>query len=109
LLYDTLKKAGKEKSAKKREGRINFAGDLAGVITGAVAGFIGYYYGYDILWLLTAIIIASTIPIAFSLEEISDESRKNRVYNVRKDFSQITTTLKKYPRILWLVIYTGII
>ena len=33
LLYDTLKSAGKEELAKKREGRLDFATSIAGVIS----------------------------------------------------------------------------
>ncbi len=109
LLYDTLKSVGKEKAAKKREGRINFAGNIAGVISWAVGWFIWYYYGFNILRILSAIIIWVTIPIAFSLQEIKSSNRKETVYNAKKDFMQISRTLKKNPRILWLIIYTGVI
>lgn len=109
LLYDTLKQAGKEKAAKKREGRINFAGDLAWVISWAIAWFIWFHYGFDILRLLTAGIVWVTIPIAFSLEEIHSADRANTVYNARKDITQIWKTLQTQPRILWLIIYTGVI
>jgi MFS family permease len=109
LLYDTLKKAGKEKAAKKREWRLHFAWDIAGVLSWAVAWFIWFYYWFNVLRLISAIIVWITIPIAFSLEEINQKKETNKVFNTRKDFSEIVTTLKTQPRILWLILYTWII
>jgi len=109
LLYDTVCQWGKPEVAKKREWRLSFAGDIAWVMAGVVWGFVGAYYGMDILWLISAWIVAAGLPLARSLEEVRHPSHQETHYHIFHDAGKIIQTFRSKPKILWLILYTGII
>lgn len=109
LLYDTVCQGGKPEVAKKREWRLWFAGDIAGVIAGVVWGFVGAMYWMNILWLISALIVVAWVPIARSLEEVRHPSHQETHYHIFHDAGKIIQTFHHKPKILRLILYTGII
>lgn len=109
LLYDTLDQAGKATAAKKWEGRIGFTGDIAAVIGGVAWWFLWHLYGFDVLWLMSAGMVALTLPIAFSLQEIRAPEHVHHTYHMMGDLRAMVTHLQTNTRMLRFILFTGIL
>jgi len=108
MVYDTLLEMEKPKDYKKVWGNIHFIHLFTLSIASILGGIIGEYnFRYTLYAMIPFFIFLA--PISFTLKEPKKHKTMHKKGELAKTFKIVFKTLSKDSKLLWLIIYSGLI
>lgn len=109
LLYETLKKLGRENEYKKIEGRQSFGYEIGACIGWIVGWLIAHYIGFSETILIHGILMSLSIPLALSLVSIKIPSQNPDTSIWRNMWNVVVFSLHGNKKLKWIIAYTSLL